>query len=77
MQVLAAASNESRQWEILATHPDPQHRLEAIQKKIKGEYSNTQNNPKYQLYPDRFERQAAPYLGLSSDAQPPRRAPER
>lgn len=41
MRVLAAASGDSRQLEILSTHPLPETRIRAIENKLRGQYKDT------------------------------------
>jgi len=62
MKVLIAASEGNEQWEILSTHPDPKKRLEDILHGIEKDYAETQHNPKYRKFENRFERGALPYL---------------
>src|SRR6185436_9803199 len=64
MHVLINASKDSKQWEILSTHPDPERRLTDVMQAIKTEFPETQNNPKYKRFENRFEHGAAPYLNL-------------
>lgn len=54
MQVLAKLSQGNRQPEFLSTHPDPNARVEAIQRMLQGEYANTQSDAKYQDFADRY-----------------------
>ena len=66
LQVLADESKSGRQPEILSTHPDPEKRLQDVESQIAKQYADAAHNTtKYQLYPDRFERGAAPYLDVS------------
>ena len=62
LEVLAEASEGSRQLEILATHPDPKRRLKTVRGLLGGEYAYTQGNPKYKKQAGRFARDAAPHL---------------
>lgn len=74
MRVLVEASKDSKQWEILSTHPDPQRRLQDVLGLIKSDYAYTQGNPKFKKYEDRFQSGARPYLpNQSSQAAPARR----
>lgn len=57
MEILAAASEGNRQWEILSTHPEPESRIKAIRKRLKNRYASTQGNPEYQLHEARFQRE--------------------
>jgi predicted Zn-dependent protease len=54
-QILKSASEGQLQPEILSTHPHPESRIRALQEMLAGEYAPTQNNPRYQLYEDRFK----------------------
>jgi predicted Zn-dependent protease len=62
MRILMEADKGKRQLEILSTHPDPEKRLNDVQHLIQSQYSNTQNNPKYGKFADRFQQKAGPYL---------------
>ncbi len=55
METLAQASKGSGQWEILATHPDPQTRVGKVTKRINERYKSTQGDPKYGLYEPRYQ----------------------
>lgn len=63
IRVLMGASEGSQQWEILSTHPDPARRLRDVQGLIRSEYSQTQDNPEYKKFRNRFEQEALPFLG--------------
>ena len=63
LEVLAEASEGSRQLEILSTHPNPKRRIKAVRKLVEGKYAFTQGNPDYRMRERRFVRDALPYLG--------------
>ena len=65
LQVLAEASKGNRTPEMLATHPDPERRLNDVQAKIDKDYRDELNNPKYELFENRFQSGAKPYLGAA------------
>ena len=62
MRILMRADKGQGQLEILSTHPDPEKRLSDVLHLIDTQYPNTQNNPKYGKFADRFRQKAAPYL---------------
>lgn len=65
MQVLADASSGPRPPEILSTHPFPESRVERAKRLIEKEYPQTQGNPSYGLFQDRYEqRMLAPLRAL-------------
>lgn len=55
MQVLAKLSQGAKQPEFLSTHPDPNARVQAIQRMLQGEYAFTQGDAKYQDFADRYK----------------------
>jgi predicted Zn-dependent protease len=55
MQVLEKLSSGSKQPEILSTHPDPKARIEQVQKLLSTQYAQTQNNPNYKEYAERYK----------------------
>ena len=58
MQVLASLSQgASRPPEFLSTHPDPQARIQQIQRLLETEYANTQGNSNYQAFEGRYKSQ--------------------
>ena len=57
MKVLQSLSQGSSQPAFLSTHPDPAARVEAIQGLLQGEYAQTQNNPKYQDFKERYKKE--------------------
>lgn len=63
LQILAEADQGGRQWELFATHPDPERRLRDVQRLIRDRYNDTVNSPDHQLHESRFRRDAAPHLG--------------
>ncbi len=72
MQVLASLGGGQRQPEMLATHPDPQKRIEQIRALLAGEYAHTQNSPQFQLKEQEFRTQFLSRLaglGPAPDAQ--------
>lgn len=69
MKVLIAASEGNDQWEMLATHPNPERRLAEVMELIKTEYAFTQGNPEFKKFKNRFDRDARPFLqSTSADA---------
>lgn len=70
MQVLADASKGgAKQPEFLSTHPYPEHRVERIKGLLAGkDFKDTQNNPAYQLHPERYQ----PFLNRLKSLPPAR-----
>ncbi|MCC6321934.1 MAG: M48 family metallopeptidase [Phycisphaerales bacterium] len=68
MEVLKAAAGSGSGPEWMATHPLPQTRIDDIRRLLAKDYANTQNNPNYQLFPERYEQR---YLSIA------RRIPEK
>jgi len=66
MRILMQADKGQGSLEILSTHPDPEKRLHDVEELIQKQYADTQNNPKYGKFAERFEQKAAPYLLRSS-----------
>jgi len=62
LQVLAEASTGPRQWEILATHPHPEKRLEVVMAAIQGPYAYAVEAPGYTMGFDSFANHAKPHL---------------
>ncbi|MCP3904739.1 MAG: M48 family metallopeptidase [Planctomycetes bacterium] len=62
LTVLAEASAGPRQWEILATHPHPENRLEDVTAALQGPYAYAVDAPGYTLGADRFAAGAKPHL---------------
>ena len=60
--ILVDASGGRSQPEMLSTHPNPDRRRQDVKQIIDEEYQFTQNNSQYQLFADRFRREAQPYL---------------
>lgn len=60
MQILDAESkkNPGGQPEFLSTHPLPQTRIDRIAKLLKTTFADTQNNPEFSFYEDRFQQTA-------------------
>ncbi len=63
METLAQASKGSGQWEILATHPDPQTRIGKVSRRINGRYKSTQVDAKYGLYEQRYQSEFLARIG--------------
>lgn len=65
MEVLAEASKGPRPPQILSTHPYPEARVERAKRLIEREYPQTQGNPSYGLFQDRYqERMLTPLRAL-------------
>jgi predicted Zn-dependent protease len=62
MRVLKEASRGNEQWEMLATHPLPETRIQRITKLLETKYQPMRNNPAYGKYRERFQSQAVPYM---------------
>ncbi|MCZ6835775.1 MAG: M48 family metallopeptidase [Planctomycetota bacterium] len=62
MEVLRDATEGGGSPEFLSTHPHPESRLTQIDKFLAGKYAETQNNPAYGRFAQRFRRQAAVYF---------------
>jgi len=57
MQMLEETSKAgSRQPELLSTHPYPERRIEQIRSLLQTKYADTQGNPAFHLFKDRFHR---------------------
>jgi len=55
MQVLSDASGGGeRGFELLATHPYPERRIRDLQRLIQREYADTQNNPEFGTFEQRY-----------------------
>jgi predicted Zn-dependent protease len=63
LEVLAAAAQGSRPPEILSTHPHPETRVVRVEAEIRAKYGALAGDPGYGLHAERFQREAAPYLG--------------
>lgn len=68
MQLLASLSAGARPPAFLSTHPDPDARVNQIDRLIRGEYAFTQNNPEFQLHTERFR---SDFLAVLSSMPPP------
>lgn len=75
MEILDKAS-EGRESGLLesffASHPDPKERISIIEGKLKGEFANTQNNPQYQLFADRYKQRYLSLRKAELEARPAR-----
>lgn len=72
-EILKAASKGSRNLEIMSTHPLPESRITRLKRLLEKDYAYTQNNPKYQLYADRFQTMFKSRLAVlpwASDTEP-------
>lgn len=63
MEILRDAAGGASQPEFLSTHPHPQTRIDTINRLLRRQYADTQNNPDYRKYQSRFEQRARPHLG--------------
>lgn len=54
MEILAREAGAGSAPEFFATHPSPQTRIARVQKLLDTTFKDTQNNPQYQLFEDRF-----------------------
>jgi len=68
MQLLDRLSRGSRPPELLSTHPNPEARVEQIQKLLQTDYAYTQGNPNYKGYADEYKRQ---FLDVIKALPPP------
>jgi predicted Zn-dependent protease len=60
--MLAEVSKGPRPPEFLSTHPYPETRMETVSRLLQGPYLYTQNNQAFGKFPERYEREALPYL---------------
>jgi len=71
MEILKAASGAgggSPEW--MSTHPLPQTRIDRIRALLnEDEFKLTQNNPNYQMYPERYQRE---FLSVLKTLPPPK-----
>jgi len=72
LAVLKAAAQGGQPPEFLSTHPHPQTRIETVTRLLEGPYRDTQNNPAFGTFPERFQQGAKPHLAA---APPPGAAP--
>lgn len=70
LRILEAASAGSGVPEILSTHPDPRDRMARVRELLEGPYAATVNNPAYDRYRARFQKEAAPYLRRDATRAP-------
>jgi predicted Zn-dependent protease len=67
VNVLIRSSQSGRPPEFLSTHPDPERRLEQVQKLLNQPPFNTvRGNPQYQAYPERYHQNVTRQLGAPS-----------
>lgn len=72
MEILKAASGPSGQPEFLSTHPLPDTRIQRIEDLLnEEEFRATQNNPNYQMYPERYQREFLSVLKTLPPAKQP------
>lgn len=64
MQILKEAGGGNDAPEILLTHPYPENRIAQINKLLQTEFRSTQNNPKYDVYKQRFQANFRSKLAL-------------
>lgn len=69
MAILIEASKGASQPEFLSTHPDPARRLRDVTALIEKDYQNTQNNPEYQRFKGRFQREVGPHIAAHAAEQ--------
>jgi predicted Zn-dependent protease len=71
LQVLRSASGPGgRTPEILATHPYPETRIEAVQKLLAGPYAAARSDPRLQKHPERYREEVLPSLPPARAALP-------
>jgi predicted Zn-dependent protease len=69
MQILKEADSGGGGMEMLQTHPLPQTRIDDIKKRLQSdEFKNTQNNPNYGLFPERYQND---FLRIEKTLPPP------
>ncbi len=75
MKVLAAASGDTRMWEVLATHPHPETRIDRLNSLIAQQYPNARgaNNP-YTFAKDNYHQKALAPLRQLPPAPAPKQA---
>lgn len=74
MEILKAAAGGAAQPEWMSTHPLPQTRIDDIDKRLRGEYANTQGNSQYTLAEAPFRQR---FLSrIKASAAPRREDPE-
>lgn len=71
MEILKQASGSGGGApEFLSTHPLPQTRIDRIEELLRSdEFKQTQNNPNYQMYPERYQRE---FLSVLKTLPPPK-----
>ncbi len=62
LEVLKGAGDGNRPPEFLSTHPYPETRIETVSRLLAGPYAYTQDNPRFQKFPDRYRREALQHL---------------
>ena len=65
LAVLKAAAQGGQPPEFLSTHPHPQTRIETVTRLLEGPYRDTQNNPAFGTFPERFQQGAKPHLAAA------------
>ncbi len=66
MQILERESQGRGGLEFFSTHPHPETRVEAIQRRLSAEYAHTQGNPEFRLSPERYQQNVTSELGRQS-----------
>lgn len=70
MEILQREAGPGGGSEFFATHPYPETRIQRIDAWLKDEFAFTQNNPKYSLHEQEFQRR---FLSRLSSVYPPER----
>ncbi|MEM8836168.1 MAG: hypothetical protein AAGD00_10140, partial [Planctomycetota bacterium] len=62
---LAEASSGARQPEFLSTHPHPETRIRAIDRRLDNEYADVETRRGVEFYEARFQTRFLPMLGCA------------
>jgi predicted Zn-dependent protease len=72
MELLGRLSSGNNPPAILATHPSSAERIKKIDEALATEYASTQNNPAYQMYPERYQKNMLEPLSKLPPPPPPK-----